>query len=198
MKIIDITRTIQEAPIYPGSEPFSISALTTIGAKEQFNITILHGDSHLGTHIDAPRHALADGASIAHTDLSLYYGPCRVVSVPEKIILTVSHLQPYLRNCSRLLLKSNGTSYLSEETALFLTKQKLVLLGTDGLSPAPQNNEGPIHRILLRENIALLENLLLEHVPDGDYLLCAFPLKFENGDGSPVRAVLLADHSSDL
>lgn len=54
MKLIDITRTIQEAPLYPGSQPFSLSPLTTIDATEEFNITILHGDSHLGTHLDAP------------------------------------------------------------------------------------------------------------------------------------------------
>lgn len=53
MKLIDITRTIQEAPLYPGSQPFSLSPLTTIDATEEFNITILHGDSPLGTHLDA-------------------------------------------------------------------------------------------------------------------------------------------------
>ena len=79
----------------------------------------------------------------------------------------------------------------SEEAACFLTQQKLCLLGTDGLSAAPPDNEGPIHRLLLQRGIALLENLQLAHVPDGSYILCAFPLKIADGDGSPVRAVLL-------
>lgn len=193
MKIIDITRTIQEAPVYPGSELFSLSALTTIDEKEEFNITILHGDSHLGTHVDAPRHALADGCSIEQTNLIHYYGACRVISVPEHTLLTADHLQPYLSDCSRLLLKSHGTSYLTASAANLLVQQNLLLLGTDSLSPAPSDQEGPIHRILLQQNIALLENLLLEHVSDGDYTLCAFPLKIKHGDGSPVRAILLSD-----
>lgn len=195
MNIIDITRTIQEAPVYPGSENFSLSALTTIDEQEEFNITILHGDSHLGTHLDAPRHALADGISIEKTDLTHYYGPCRVISVPNHTLLTIEHLKPYLSGCVRLLLKSDGTSYLTPAAAAWLAKQNLLLLGTDSLSPAPADQEGPIHRILLGENIALLENLQLNHVPDGEYILCAFPLKIKDGDGSPVRAVLLSDNA---
>ncbi len=191
MKFIDITRTIQEAPVYPGSEPFCMTPVTEIDDTEEFNITMLRGDSHLGTHMDAPRHALADGISIDQTDLSLYYGPCQVVTVPEHTMLTEADLQQLSSDCTRLLLKTGGSSYLTEEAACFLTQQKLCLLGTDGLSAAPPDNEGPIHRLLLQRGIALLENLQLAHVPDGSYILCAFPLKIADGDGSPVRAVLL-------
>lgn len=193
MKIIDITRTVQDAPVYPGSEPFSISPLTVIDEMEQFNITLLQADSHIGTHMDAPRHALADGTTIEQTDLSLYYGPCRILTVPEQTMLTPKHLQEYLHNCTRLLLKTNGESYLTEEAAQLLTESKLCLLGTDALSPAPPNNESAIHKMLLSRNIALLENLDLSYVDDGDYTLCAFPLKIKGGDGSPVRAVLLKE-----
>lgn len=195
MKLIDITRTIQEAPLYPGSQPFSLSPLTTIDATEEFNITILHGDSHLGTHLDAPKHALANGAAIEQTELSLYYGDCYVLSVPEQTLLSAQFFQqPLPANCSRLLLKSNGTSYLSLEAAYYLAEKKLLLLGTDSLSPASSQQEGIIHRLFLQQGTALLENLLLQHVPDGRYTLCAFPLKIQHGDGSPVRAVLLSDY----
>lgn len=137
MKFIDITRTIQEAPVYPGSEPFCMTPVTEIDDTEEFNITMLRGDSHLGTHMDAPRHALADGISIDQTDLSLYYGPCQVVTVPEHTMLTEADLQQLSSDCTRLLLKTGGSSYLTEEAACFLTQQKLCLLGTDGLSAAP-------------------------------------------------------------
>ena len=36
----------------------------------------------------------------------------------------------------------------------------------------------------------ILENLALADVEPGDYELIALPLKFENLDASPVRAVL--------
>lgn len=193
MRFIDITRTVQEAPVYPGSEPFCMTPVTEIDGTEEFNITMLQGDSHLGTHMDAPRHALTGGISIDQTDLSLYYGPCHVVTVPAHTMLTAAHLQQLSSDCTRLLLKTGGSSYLTEQAAHFLTQQELCLLGTDGLSAAPPDNEGPIHRILLQHGIALLENLQLEHVPDGSYILCAFPLKISGGDGSPVRAVLISE-----
>ncbi len=193
MQIIDITRTIQDAPIYPGSEPFSMTPLTIIAGTEQFNITILKSDSHIGTHMDAPRHAFVDGITIEQTNLSLYYGPCRVLTVPEQTMLTAEHLQNSLFNCTRLLLRTGGRSYLTEEAAQLLTESSLCLLGTDGLSPAPPDNESAIHQLLLRRNIALLENLDLTNAPDGDYTLCAFPLKIGGGDGSPVRAVLIKE-----
>lgn len=193
MKLIDITRTLQEAPIYPGSAPFSLTPLTKIDDTEEFNISMLQGDSHLGTHVDAPRHAYADGTTIDQTDLALYYGPCRVATVPSGKLLTAADLEPLLTNCSRLLLKSNGTSHLTEEAAAALARHRLQVLGTDGLSLAPLDCEGPIHRLLLGQGIALLENLQLTHVPDGEYTLCAFPLKIAQGDGSPVRSVLLSE-----
>lgn len=189
MKFIDISRTMQDAPVYPGSEPFLITAVSTIKDGEEFNISMLRGDSHLGTHIDAPFHALADGTTIEQQPLMHYYGPCRVMTVRQGL------LQPEdlrnIKSCERLLLKSDGTAFLSIAAANLLAKQNLLLLGTDGLSAAPPDNEAMIHRILLQKNIALLENLDLSQAPDGAYILSAFPLKIAHGDGAPVRAVLL-------
>ena len=36
----------------------------------------------------------------------------------------------------------------------------------------------------------VLENLLLDEVPEGDYELIALPLRLTQADASPVRAVL--------
>ena len=36
----------------------------------------------------------------------------------------------------------------------------------------------------------MLENLVLDDVPEGDYELIALPLKMTSADASPVRAVL--------
>jgi hypothetical protein len=47
--------------------------------------------------------------------------------------------------------------------------------------------------------MAILEGIVLDDVPAGDYELIALPLKFTTLDASPVRAVLraLPGHSSD-
>jgi arylformamidase len=46
--------------------------------------------------------------------------------------------------------------------------------------------------MLLRLNLRVLENLVLDDVPAGDYELIALPLKLTHADASPVRAVLRA------
>ncbi len=39
--------------------------------------------------------------------------------------------------------------------------------------------------------MAILEGLMLEHVPSGLYTLIALPLKLTEAEASPVRAVLI-------
>ena len=43
-----------------------------------------------------------------------------------------------------------------------------------------------LHQLDLR----VLENLVLDDVPEGDYELIALPLKLVRADASPVRAIL--------
>ena len=56
-------------------------------------------------------------------------------------------------------------------------------LGRDGARLA---DEAPYR------GLRVLENLLLDDVPEGDYELIALPLKLTSADASPVRAVLRA------
>ena len=44
--------------------------------------------------------------------------------------------------------------------------------------------------ILARRGLRVLENLVLDDVPEGDYELIALPLKLMKADASPVRAIL--------
>jgi arylformamidase len=46
------------------------------------------------------------------------------------------------------------------------------------------------HQVLRQRGLRVLENLLLDEVPEGDYELIALPLKLTTADASPVRAVL--------
>ena len=46
------------------------------------------------------------------------------------------------------------------------------------------------HDAFLRNDITIIEGLILKDVPDGMYNLIALPLKLVGYDGSPVRAVL--------
>ena len=48
----------------------------------------------------------------------------------------------------------------------------------------------PAHKAILRHDMAILEGLVLQDVPEGVYELIALPLPLVGFDGSPVRAIL--------
>jgi arylformamidase len=52
------------------------------------------------------------------------------------------------------------------------------------------SKELPAHQRFLANDMAILEGLVLEEVPEGPYELIALPLRLLGFDASPVRAVL--------
>jgi arylformamidase len=65
------------------------------------------------------------------------------------------------------------------------------LIGTDSASIDPSDSKAlPSHQVIRLRGLRVLENLLLDEVPEGDYELIALPLKLMTADASPVRAVL--------
>jgi arylformamidase len=64
-------------------------------------------------------------------------------------------------------------------------------VGIDSSSVDPASSkELPSHQVLRRRDVRVLENLVLDEVPEGDYELIALPLKLIAADASPVRAIL--------
>lgn len=195
MRIIDITRTLQEAPVYPGDAPARLSRGPGVpGGPDAFTVTM---GLHSGTHADAFSHFLPDGADIASMPLEHYCGPCRLLRVPENCLVRVDDLRGRIAGAERLALCSGGSAFLCEEAAEYLAACGVRAVVTDAVSIAPPDNEAAVHTILLRAGVAVVENALLEGVPEGDYLLFAFPLKIALSDGAPVRAVLLSPGSGD-
>ena len=50
-----------------------------------------------------------------------------------------------------------------------------------------------VHLIFLRAGIALLEGIVLDKVPEGQYFLSAAPLNLGGADGAPCRAYLIQE-----
>jgi arylformamidase len=68
------------------------------------------------------------------------------------------------------------------------------LLGTEAPSVDPIDSKTlEAHRALARGGVAILENIVLTHVPPGRYTLIALPLRLVEADSSPVRAVLMTE-----
>ena len=68
---------------------------------------------------------------------------------------------------------------------------RLVGIDTPSLDPAASKSLDS-HQRIRAHGMAILEGIVLDDVPAGDYELIALPLKIRGGDASPVRAVLRA------
>ena len=202
--IVDISLPIFEGmPVYPGTAETAIKAVKSgSGSSVLSEITMT---SHAGTHIDAPSHSVAGGHPIDGFELSVFYGPCRVLDMTASVgAITRADLAPAnIQKGERVLLKTSNSArgftefypdyvYLASDAAAYLAGVGVALVGIDALSVkqrgAPDNSP---QTLLLEHNIAIVEGLDLSKAAAGDYMLSALPLKFTGIDGSPTRAVLL-------
>ncbi|MCL2877612.1 MAG: cyclase family protein [Acidobacteria bacterium] len=183
MKIIDITRELFSCEVFPGDMRPVFERVRQMPG-DPYNLTNISFCAHNGTHIDAPRHFIADGAAIDELSLEVFYGRCAIVELRGRI--DGSAVAPFLGN-ERLLLKGNGE--MTAEAAEAVTSSAVRLLGVENQSVGTDK----VHVILLGGGVALLEGLNLEGVEPGEYILAAFPLKLAGCEGAPVRAVLLGN-----
>ena len=189
MRIYDITRTLQEAPLYPGdSAPQLMRQPGAPGAPDRFLLT---ATAHSGTHADAFSHFLPESAGIDAMPLELYCGACRVLTVSGGGLIRMDDLRGKLSGAERIALRGGGEAFLCEEAAEYVAACGVKAILTDAVSVGPADNEAMIHTILMRGGVAIVENVTLDAVADGDYLLFAFPMKLGGADGAPVRAVLV-------
>ena len=190
VKIYDISRTLQEAPLYPGDAPVEVRRVKDVDLGDAYTESILSFSSHAGTHVDAPRHFLSEGATVDQMPLAQMCGSCRVLNVPRGLIRQ-EDLMGRLAGAQRIALRTKGKAWLCEQSASYLAVCGVKLVVTDAPSIAPEDNEAEVHRILMRAGVGIVENAEFSGVADGDYLIFAFPVKIGGCDGAPVRAVLL-------
>ena len=195
MRLIDITRVAQEAKIYPDDPPIFIEKISDIGNGCEYTCSKIVTSSHAGTHADAVCHYIENGVSIDKMDLESYYGTCRVIEVPKNATITKEVLLGKVEGIGRVLLKGSENSYLGKEASEYLVECGVKCVLTEALSVASFENEKQIHTILLGSKVAIVENIILDGVSVGEYLLCAFPIKYGGCDGAPVRAVLIDEKS---
>jgi arylformamidase len=94
---------------------------------------------------------------------------------------------------ARILL--SGGCIVTEEAAEVFVRRGVRLIGVDSQSVGPAHAPMAVHKILLSAEVVLLEGLVLAHVSDGVYTLCAVPLKLGGCEGAPCRAILMTDEA---
>lgn len=188
MRIIDISRELSSAPVYPGDPPPKIIPLSRIALGDASNTSALSLCTHNATHIDSPLHFVPDGTDIASVDLDYCVGECSVVEFNGILLgAQAEELVPGLHQ--RILFK--GKMELSPSAAFVLSTSGIKLVGVEAQSVALAECSAAVHRQLLGSGMVLLEGIDLLKVRQGSYFLFAAPIKIAECDGSPVRAVLI-------
>jgi arylformamidase len=202
--LIDISRSYRPGiAVFPIDTPYTEEFVARISPDVPVNVSKVTMSVHCGTHADAPYHYDEQGAKIGAVDLDVFVGPARVIDAQGTGPLCLpEHVAPFLRDAPpRILLRlfagqdsnqwNENFRALVPETVELLAAHGVRLVGVDTASVDPATSKSlPAHMACKKNNIIILENLLLDHVEPGDYELMALPLKFENLDASPVRAVL--------
>jgi arylformamidase len=192
----------KDSPLFPGDTGYSQRWTATITPGCPVNISAITLSPHTGAHADAPLHYGEGAATIGQVDLLPYLGPCRVVhAIGCGALVEPRHLQHALDKLPpRVLVRtcdvaptawSSEFSAFAPETIDLLAGLGVTLVGIDSQSVDPADSKLlPSHHQLLKHGLRVLENLVLDDVPAGDYELIALPLKLMTADASPVRAVL--------
>jgi len=204
LRLWDISPPVQPgAPVFPGDTPYSQEWSATLGPGCPVNVSSITLSPHVGAHADAPLHYEPHGAAAGALDLLPYLGPCRVVhAIGVRPLIQWVHLAHALHGLPpRVLVRTcrqapvdrwdSALAAYAPDTIERLATLGVTLIGIDTASIDPADSKTlDSHQVIRRRGLRVLENLVLDDVPEGDYELIALPLKLMAADASPVRAVL--------
>jgi arylformamidase len=204
-RLWDISPPIaHDSPLFPGDTAYSQQWTAQIGPGCPVNLSAITMSPHIGAHADAPLHYGRGAPTIGTVGLAPYLGPCRVIhAIGCGPLVTIDHLRHAAENLPpRVLVRtcekaptawSPDFAAFAPETISWLASLGVQLVGIDSQSVDPADSKSlASHHLLLEHDLRVLENLVLDDVPAGDYELIALPLKLTTADASPVRAVLRA------
>jgi arylformamidase len=206
VRLYDVSWPLSPAtPVWPGDAPIALERVRDMRDGARNNLSNLACSVHVGTHVDAPLHFVADGADVTALSLDVLIGPARVIELPDAAAITVAALgECDLSGVTRLLLKTRNsrlsrdvfhTSFAAIEldAAGWLVERGIKLVGVDYLSVERFGGDGSVHRALLGAGMVLIEGMELADVPPGDYALYCLPLRLVGSEGAPARVVLVQE-----
>jgi arylformamidase len=208
--LIDLTMPMSERTIpFPGHPPTELEPLQASSATEGLRNTVMRSSLHTGTHIDAPSHLVADGASIDQIPIERFWraavrldlgdtGPRERIDLAR---LDAAGYSPARVRDAILLLATGWTDrawqserlfddmpVLGEDAAVAIAAARPAALGLDFAV-----DEGPPwanHAALLRQEVALIENLMgLRALPAEGFEVIAFPQRLAGEAAAPARVV---------
>jgi len=209
MEYIDLSYEINEkTQMYPGLFKPKICKDKVI-ENDGVNIKRLSIITHTGTHIDAPRHFYKNGMTIDKLPLNKFVGEAAYLDFSNTELGSVISIKEIIKfndliQSNDIIILNTGiykkystdefnTEYptITIEVANWLVKKNIATFATDATS-VDIDGENIIHKILLASNIPIIENLTnLNKITRERVKFIALPLKIDEGDGSPCRAIII-------
>lgn len=202
MKCYDITETYEKGMLrYPSFKDFELVFdreydLGNTMAQSHFEM-----NSHLGTHLDSPYHMIKDGKRIEDYELDRFIGKCQVVTLKERGCIGEEDLKKINIEAERLIFKTDNYEklncgsfenvYFKEDAGAYLASLGIRLIGVDCFSVDRIGSKSyQAHMAILGNEIAILEGIFPQDVPDGIYFMMCLPLKIASAEGCPCRVLL--------
>ncbi len=193
--------------VYPGDPKPEFRELKSVGLGDAYNLTSLTLTTHTGTHIDPPKHLIDDGLSVDKIDFSRLLGAAQVMEILGRDAINEEDLRKAsVRPDLILLLKTDNSdrmarpffdasfTYVTPNAARYLVDRRIKAFGFDYFSVDREDSAAPeAHNLFLGNGIPIIEGLDLRGIRPGFYEMAALPLRIKNGNGSPVRVVLIEE-----
>jgi arylformamidase len=213
IRIIDLSHTL-----VPGKQRFRLDMKTfpvkeyvpgyPVAEDQWYVMQELYLCTHVGTHVEAPYHAIEKGIGAGELDLRRLVGPAAVIDFLDKgyndpitedeMIQRGSHVQ----NGDIVLIRTGlseyyGTPkykrpYLVTDAVEWLIERGMKCLGIDcsGIENKQINSEQINHRTLFSNNIPLIEDMNnLVKLQTNRVFFMAFPIPIKGLDASPLRPI---------
>ena len=183
MKIIDLTHTIaNDMTVYPGDDQPKNKIVCTV-ARDGYKETSLHIHSHNGTHMDSPNHVFENGITLDKIDVINFVGKAALIdcsSLMKGDFITYDFIE-------------NNKDIIDKSDFIITSKKKGIGFDTISVDSIDSTNYSN-HLKILGNDILIFENLTnLNQINSDTFVFCALPLKFENSDGAPIRAIAMLD-----
>ncbi|GBC73453.1 Kynurenine formamidase [archaeon HR04] len=228
VRMIDLTRTIEyDMPVFEQRIRPTLIPWARLDIHG-YDLELMFMSTHTGTHMDAPSH-FSRGMSIDEIPLHVLVSNAVLAEV-KKGEKEYIHREDLARRLEHYNLKGksivistgweqrwkspnylNDSPGLSRDAAEYLVEKGVILVGIDTANiDHPDDKEFTVHRVLLPNNVPIVENLCnLEAINGsgndsgsegrrrrrrgGEFRLIVSPLKIRGCTGSPVRAIALID-----
>jgi len=210
MKVHDISMLIEPSMMVYKDADYKKPSYQVLASHADSNAheTKVAMDVHCGTHIDMPLHMIPEGKTIDTFDISRLICDCKVFDLThvDNLYLSDQDFKALEINENDFIILKTKNSfydqskgfdynfvYVNEDGARYLKEKKINGVGIDALGIERAQSNHMTHKLLLEDDVIIMEGLDLSHIEAGNYQLIALPIKLSGTEGSWVRAVLVED-----